>query len=30
MGKLGDGRRFGKLSHLVILTRHDKIKSVLF
>ena len=27
MGKLGDGRRFGNLSLLVILTRHDKINS---
>lgn len=27
MGKLGDGKRFGNLTHLVIRTKLDKIKS---
>lgn len=30
MGKLGDGRRFGNLTHLVIHTKHDKISFIFF
>jgi hypothetical protein len=29
MERREDGKRFGNLTHLVIPTRHDKIKSVL-